>query len=65
MFDAARVSATEIRARVKSGDALLVCAYASDEKFKAYRLEDAVSFAQFQSMVPSLAKNKELVFYCA
>lgn len=65
MSDVARVSATEIRARVKSGDALLVCAYVSDEKFRTYRLEDAVSFAQFQTMVPNLAKNKELIFYCA
>jgi hypothetical protein len=65
MSDVPRVSASEIRARVKSGDALLICAYVSDEKFKAYQLEDAVSFTQFQTMVPNLAKNKELVFYCA
>lgn len=65
MSDVARVSAIEIRAHVQSGDALLVCAYDSDEKFKANHLEGAVSFAEFQTMVSTLAKNKELVFFCA
>lgn len=65
MSDIPRVSAIEIRARVESGDALLVCAYNSDEKFKAHHLAGAVSFAEFQTMVPNLAKDKELVFFCA
>jgi hypothetical protein len=65
MTGIARVTATEIRPRVQSGDALLVCAYESDEKFKAYHLEGALSLSQFQTMVPTLAQEKELVFYCA
>ncbi|MGB3211434.1 MAG: hypothetical protein WBB19_12075 [Desulforhopalus sp.] len=65
MSDVMRVSSSEIRPRVLSGDALLVCAYESDEKFKAYHLEGAVSFTEFQDMAPKLAKNKELVFFCA
>ena len=65
MSDIPRVTAAEIRDRVQSGDALLVCAYNSDEKFNANHLQGAVSSAEFQTMVPNLAKNKELVFYCA
>ena len=65
MSDVARVSAVEIRDRVQTGDALLVCAYDSDDKFASFRLEGAISFSEFQPMVPTLAKDKELVFYCA
>ena len=65
MSDAVRISATDVRARVKSGEALLVCAYDSDKKFKAHHLEGAVSLAEFQTLLPTLAKDKEMVFFCA
>ena len=65
MSAAVRVSAREIRPRVKSGDAMLVCAYDSDEKFQNHHLEGAVSLAEFRTLVPTLAKDKELVFFCA
>lgn len=65
MSDAVRVTATEVRERVKSGKALLVCAYDSDKKFQAHHLEGAVSLAEFETVLPTLAKDKELVFFCA
>jgi hypothetical protein len=65
MSDAVRISATEIRARVQSGEAMLVCAYDSDDKFEAHHLEGAVSLAEFRSLLPTLAKDRELVFFCA
>jgi hypothetical protein len=65
MSDVVRISATEIRARVKSGYAMLVCAYDSDEKFKAHHLEGGVSLTEFRTLVPTLATDKELVFFCA
>jgi len=65
MSDITRVTATEIRPRVQTGDTLLVCAYSSDEKFKAHHLEGAMSNAEFQTIVPTLDKRQELVFYCA
>lgn len=60
-----RVDPREIRDRVQSGEALLVCAYDDDEKFRSLRLEKALSLRQFQEVQPSLPKNKEIVFYCA
>ena len=60
-----RVPPEEIVGRVQSGDALLVCAYDDDEKFKALHLEKALSLRQFHELEPSLAKSKEIVFYCA
>lgn len=61
----ARVPAEEILGRVQSGDALLVCAYDDDEKFKMLHLEKALSLRQFHELQPSLPKNKEIIFYCA
>lgn len=60
-----RVSPEEILGRVQSGEALLICAYDDDEKFKTLHLEKALSLRQFQELKPSIPKDKELVFYCA
>ncbi|GFO57289.1 hypothetical protein GMSM_42960 [Geomonas sp. Red276] len=60
-----RVAPEEIRDRVRSKQALLVCAYDDDEKFQALRLEDAISLRQFREVEPSLPKDQEIVFYCA
>ena len=64
MSSIARVAASDVRDRVVSGDALLVCAYDSDDKFMANRLEGAISLSEFQSRLPALSKETELVFYC-
>ncbi len=64
MSDAVRVSATEARASVKSGNALLVCAYDSEGKFLANRLEGGIALAEFKTRLPGLSKDTELVFYC-
>lgn len=60
-----RVRPEEIRERVQSGAALLVCAYDDDEKFKNFRLQNALSLRQFREVEPTLPKEKELIFYCA
>jgi hypothetical protein len=49
---------------LKSGKALLVCAYEDEEKFKRLRLEGAISLGAFKSRLPSLSKGQEIVFYC-
>jgi hypothetical protein len=65
MAEAKRVSPEEIYQRLKSGTVLLVCAYEDDAKFKRLQLEGAISFNAFKSKLPSLAKDQEIVFYCA
>ncbi len=62
---AARITPKEAYEKVMAGRALLVCGYEDEEKFGALRLEGAVSFAEFQKMLPTLPKDKESVFYCA
>jgi rhodanese-related sulfurtransferase len=60
-----RVRPEEIRAKVESGAALLVCAYDDDEKFQGMRLEKGISLRQFREVEPTLPKEKEIIFYCA
>jgi hypothetical protein len=62
---AVRIAPKEAYEKVKAGQALLVCGYEDEEKFRAMPLEMAVSFEEFQKMLPALPKDKEIVFYCA
>ncbi|MBJ6723964.1 rhodanese-like domain-containing protein [Geomesophilobacter sediminis] len=60
-----RIDPQEVQSRIQTGEALLVCAYDDEEKFRALHLEKALSRHQFQEIQPSLPKDKEIVFYCA
>ena len=60
-----RVSPEEARNRIKSGAALLVCAYDSNEKFDELHLEGAISLNEFNSRLSSVPKEQEVIFYCA
>jgi len=65
MSEPIRISPQEARQKATAGQALLVCAYDDADKFKANRLEGALSFAELRSRLPGLAKNQEMIFYCA
>lgn len=65
MAEPIRVSPKEAREKTTSGSAMLVCAYDSDDKFKANHLEGAISMSDFRGKLSSLPKNKEIIFYCA
>lgn len=45
--------------------ATLVCAYDSDEKFAKNHLEGALSLAELRARERALARDHELIFYCA
>ena len=62
---AVRITPQEAYEKVKAGQALLVCGYEEEEKFKTLQLEMAISFAEFQRMLPALPKDKVIIFYCA
>jgi hypothetical protein len=65
MTELERVTPEEVYQKLKTGKILLVCAYEDEEKFKKMRLEGAISLAEFKLKLPSLAKDQEIVFYCA
>ncbi len=60
-----RIGPEEVHKKLKTGAAILVCAYEDDEKFKTLHLEGAISFNEFKSRLPSLSKDQEIAFYCA
>lgn len=64
MANPERIDPEETHRKVQAGTALLVCAYDSDEKFKTFPLKGAISLSSFQSRIPSLSKDQEIIFYC-
>ncbi len=63
--DLPRVPPDEAYQRVKSGKALLVCAYQDEDKCRTMHLEGALFLREFEAKLPSLAKDQEIIFYCA
>ena len=63
MAEPVRISAKEAIKKVLSGEAILVCAYEDDEKFRNTNLEGAISLQEFRNRVPSLSKEQEIIFY--
>lgn len=59
------VSADDAYKKIKTGKALLVCAYAEDEKFQKFNLTGAIPLKDLESRLPKMAKNSEIIFYCA
>jgi hypothetical protein len=59
-----RINVEDARIKTESGDALLVCSY-EDETCKEILLEGAVLLSEFESRLPSLSKNQEIIFYCS
>ncbi len=58
-----RISPAEAYQKVKAGRALLVCAYPEDETFRKMQLEGAISYKEFESRLPGLQKDQEIIFY--
>ena len=65
MAEPERTTPEEVHQKLKSGKALLVCAYDDEAKFKKVRLQGSISFNEFQSKLSSLSKDQEIVFYWA
>lgn len=63
MANIERISVEQARPRTKSNQALLVCAYEDEAKYRIFNLEGSISFASFKSRLPSLPKSQEIIFY--
>jgi rhodanese-related sulfurtransferase len=63
-MQADRVSPQESKEHLKSG-ALLVCGYDSEEKFQGNHLEGAISLGEFKTREKQIARDHEIIFYCA
>jgi rhodanese-related sulfurtransferase len=65
MIDPKRITPTETKEKMSSEEALLVCAYDDTQKFEKVHLQGAIPLSEFKSSLPSLSKDKEIIFYCA
>jgi hypothetical protein len=65
MSRVSRITLEETYQKLRAGDALLVCAYDSEEQFRSLQLEGAISLPELREKLPSLSKEQEIVFYCA
>ena len=65
MADVERISVEEAHAKAKANQALLVCGYGDEAKYRMLNLEGSISLASFQSRMASLPKTQEIIFYCA
>jgi len=59
-----RVSAEKARESNISGNSLLVCAYDNEDKCNTLRLDGAMTLQEFETTLPTLPKEKEIIFYC-
>lgn len=59
------ISANEAYEKSKTSQALLVCAYAEDEKFQKFNLAGAISLNDLESKLSGMTKSREIIFYCA
>ena len=65
MVEPVRISPQDTYKKVKAGEAIFVCGYEDDAKFKTFRLEMAISLSEFVNKLATLSKDQEIVFYCA
>lgn len=65
MTNPIRIPPEEVKMKVHSGSALLVCAYDDETKFNNNHLDGALSLPEFKSKLSSLSQDKEIIFYCA
>ena len=60
-----RMTVEQACVKLKSGDAILVCGYEDEGKFKANFIPGALSYHDFQARLPELSFGQQVIFYCA
>lgn len=61
MADFQRISVKQ--ARDRAPQALLVCAYENEAKYRIFNLDGSISLGDFRSRLDSLPKTQEIIFY--
>jgi hypothetical protein len=65
MADVPRIHVETAREQVRSGRALLVCAYDDEDKCSRMQLDGSMNLTAFRQRVPSLAKDQPVIFFCS
>jgi hypothetical protein len=63
-IEVTRIAPQDAYPLVKSGQALLVCAYANEKICSTIMLEGAISLQEFESRLAGLKKDQPIIFYC-
>jgi len=63
MREIPRIGVQEAHEKAMAGRALLVCAYEDEERCNRLNLKGSMSLARFQSLLPSLPTDREIIFY--
>jgi len=63
MADIPRIPVEEAYRKIKSGQALLVCAYEDEAKCRRFNLDGSMLLASLEFKVSSLPKTQEIIFY--
>jgi hypothetical protein len=65
MAQAERIEVAEARRRVQAGQALLVCAYESEDTCSRMRLQGSLTLSQVNHSLGTIPRYSEIIFYCA
>jgi hypothetical protein len=65
VIDAPRISPQDAHRQVTAGQAILVCAYADEQRCSTMMLQGAIPLKEFESRLPNLKKDQPIIFYCA
>ena len=63
--DIPRIDVPDAHRQVRTGAALLVCAYDDEADYRRLRLEGATPLAAFRRRAPGLSAERAIIFYCA
>jgi len=63
MVEPMRVTPEEVYPKVKSGQAVLVCAYNDEEEYRRINLEGSISLTEFYSKLLQYSKDQEIIFF--
>jgi rhodanese-related sulfurtransferase len=64
MSEIPRLAPAEVARRMRSHDALLVCAYDSPVSFPKFPLPGAIPLERLRALEEQLERERQLVFYC-
>lgn len=62
---AQHITADQAIQHVQNQDALLICAYDSEEKCQKHQVEGAIPLKELRALEEQISKDRELIFYCA
>ena len=65
MSDIKRTPPEEAFEEVSAQEALVVCAYEDEEKCHAHHIAGSLTLEDLERMLPSVPRDKKIIFYCA